>query len=131
MHQLIISLNYDYIIFYFQNIDDSEIKTKLASKPQEPPHLVMFKKEDQLKGIYIIGDTVSIRCQGTSVLSAVTQLLAAYYVFDIDYPKCYAMLLGFMQTFVLKEPFTYETSKKFKFFVKKFRPIFDSVEIGK
>lgn len=117
------------IIEVHDNVDDSGVKSKLASKPLEPPHLVLFKKEGQLKGVYIIGDAVSIQCQGTSVISAVTQLLATHYVFDIDYPKCYAMLLGFLQTFVLKEPFSYETSKKYKFFVRKFRPVFDSIKI--
>ncbi|CAG2241445.1 unnamed protein product [Mytilus edulis] len=109
-----------------ENIEDDDVKNKLKSKEMTPPHLVIFKSESKKLAIYIVGDSIHITCQGSSVTSAITQLLAIYYVFDIDYPKCYAMVLGLLQIFVMNEAFTYETSKKFKFFAKKFRTVFDS-----
>lgn len=73
-------------------MEDSNIQAKLASKEGCSPHLKVFKRNSSITGIYIVGDSRHIRCQGSSVTSAVLQLIALYYVFDIDYPKCYAMV---------------------------------------
>ncbi|CAC5375782.1 unnamed protein product [Mytilus coruscus] len=114
------------IIKIYENIEDDDVKNKLKSKEMTPPHLVIFKSESKKLAIYIVGDSIHISSQGSTVTSVITQLLAIYYVFDIDYPKCYAMVLGLLQIFVMNEAFTYETSKKFKFYAKKFRTVFDS-----
>ncbi|CAG2216096.1 unnamed protein product [Mytilus edulis] len=103
------------IIKIYENIEDDDVKNKLKSKEMTPPHLVIFKSESKKLAIYIVGDSIHITCQGSSVTSAITQLLAIYYVFDIDYPKCYAMVLGLLQIFVMNEAFTYETSKNLSF----------------
>ena len=92
---------------------------KLATKEMDPPHIVLFRQSNEIKGMYIVGDECKIRCQGSSVTSAVLEIITLYYNFNIDYPKCFAMVLGIIQQCCLGEPYTYQTSKKFKFFLKK------------
>lgn len=68
-----------------------------------------FRRNATIAAVYIVRDETTIKYQGSSTTAAVLQLIALYYIFYIDYPKCYAMLIGFLQSFVINEPFSYET----------------------
>ena len=97
----------------------------LKSSQGAAPKLILFRDDGQSIGAYISGDETAIRCYGDCLMVMMLQLLAVYYVFDLDYPKANAMFLGLLQQFVLDEPFTKESSKKFKFFAKKMRSFFN------
>ena len=43
-------------------------------------------------------------------MAGILKLLAVYYIFDIDYPKPYSMVLGILQTHVLEELFPNKTT---------------------
>lgn len=87
----------------------------------------MFQDEPEapFSGAYIVGDEVQITCYNICIMVHMLQLLGVYYIFDLDYPKQYAMFLGVLQQFVLNEQFTRESSKRFTFFCKKLRPVFE------
>ena len=46
------------------------------------------------------------------VLLAVLTLLPAYYVFNINYPRQYAMIMALLQTYVLGEEYMGKRKKK-------------------
>ena len=75
---------------------------------------------------FIVGQEAVIK-PGTEDFSAVlTILMAAYYVFDLEYPRMYSQALGFLQTFLFEDPYRLETCKNYKFFLKKVMPFFEA-----
>ena len=74
-----------HILVAFQDIPNKDIDFALTSCDKEPPHLLVLKADGILKGSFVIGDGVHIRCKET-VTYAVVTLLAVYYVFDLEYP---------------------------------------------
>ena len=109
----------------FQNVEKSEIDSALKTATNAPPKLVVLLNEQKILGAYIVGDEVVIKCYGECMMVFLLQLFGVYYIFDLDYPKCFSMFLGFFQQFAFGELYTLESSKKFNFFVKKFRPVFN------
>lgn len=93
----------------------------LKTPERDPLHLVCFLRSGKLTGLYVVGDTVSLRVPRKSVESGVFTVLAAYYVFDVEFPKQYAMFFAILQSFVLNQPYTKQTSKKYAFLLKKLR----------
>ena len=68
--------------------------------------------------MFLVGDTVkSVVDTAGGVLAGILKLIAAYYIFDLDYPPKYLMVMEILQTFVVEEPYKKATSKKYKFFV--------------
>jgi hypothetical protein len=97
-----------------------------------PLHLVVFlTSSGELQGQYIVGDGCAIKVDAQhSTMFGLLALLMCYYVFDINYPQQYAMVLAVLQTFVMEEPYCKETCQRFKFFLKKLRPIFNRIPIS-
>lgn len=57
------------------------------------PHAVIFFSNDTVDSVLILGGGLNfrnVRC--SSIWEAILQLIAAYYVFDIQYPACYGVL---------------------------------------
>ena len=52
------------------------------------------------------------------MITAVYELVAAYYVFNVDYPKIYAMPMAAIQEICLEQPYRFDKSKQYKFFSK-------------
>jgi len=105
------------------------VELESATKSGEPLHIVVFASTDgELESQFIVGDGVriSVPVMGGS-LSAVLKLLVAYYVFDVDYPKPYAMILGILQQLCLEERYTGKFSQKARLFMKKLKKNFDEV----
>ena len=93
----------------------------LKTPAQDPLHLVIFLQNGKLSGIYVVGDTITIGVPGKTVESAVFTLLASYYIFNVDYPRQYAMIFAVLQSLVLEQPYLKPTSKKYAFLVQKLR----------
>lgn len=104
----------------FQNVGDDGVEAALKTAEAEPLHLVVLTVSNNITGVFLIGDTVTIRVP-TDILSAALLLLICYYVFDIDYPRMYANYFSVLQTLAVGEPYLKENSKKCKFFTKKLR----------
>jgi hypothetical protein len=109
------------------------VDKELITADGTPLHLVVFvSTSGALQGQYIVGDGCVIKIESArSTLFSVLCLLLSYYVFDINYPQQYSMLLALLQTFVMEEPYSKETNQKFKFFLKKLRPLFNKTTAGR
>lgn len=76
------------------------------------PRLVVIVHDNTPKEGYLIGFEQIISCTGKDVCSHLVDLIAAYYAWDVSYPKQY-QLLGLLQTELLmdeKSSFTPSTS---------------------
>ena len=75
--------------------------------------LHMFFSEEVLSGAVLAGDNVRVHMPGLTAVQAVLVLVGAYYVFDINYPRPYSQLLGFLQQTVVGQPFSGHKSRGF------------------
>ncbi|XP_048245768.1 uncharacterized protein LOC125377026 [Haliotis rufescens] len=102
-----------------KDVAQSDIMPALKTKVLESPRIVIFMDGDKVQGIFLVGDTVytEVKKEG-GVLAAVIKLIAMYYIFDMEFPKAYAMVMAVFQTIVLQEVYKRETSAKYKHFMK-------------
>ena len=72
--------------------------------------------EEGLRGLLKVKDklppslkvlTMDGSCKVAYVYDALLLLLVPYYVMDLDYPAVYGQLLGFLQQFIIEEPYTF------------------------
>ena len=61
------------------------------------------------------GDVITISVDSDTVEVAVITLIGVYYVFQIEYPRAYCQVLGYLQQLTLAQPYT---GKKIKAFVQ-------------
>ena len=66
-----------------------------------------------MKSVFIVGHNTIVHAT-TSIQYAILALIGVYYILDVTYPKCYAGVLGIMQTYYLgdtrQDTFTKGTS---------------------
>ena len=74
--------------------------------------------ELEMNSHFIVGDTVHTNVQGLSPKQMILALLGFYYIFQLDYPKGYAMVLATLQVLVLEEPYKKKCTRKQLQFVK-------------
>ena len=116
--------------FLLQDIADDNIQQALATKTGTAPYLVAFKnsRDHALTGLFIVAEGVSIMAPvAGGIMGGILKLLIAYYVFDLEYPRQFAMVLGVLQTFLLGEVYKGRSSQKFKFFIERLRLAFNKV----
>jgi len=53
--------------------------------------------------------------------------LGLYYIFDLGYPRPYAMFLALLQVFVAQKPYKGNTSRRYKTFSKKLFTVFSKL----
>ena len=99
------------------------LKLGEAGGAVEAPHLALFIASDVLQGAYVVGSGTHINCNTDTVHGAIMVLLAVYYVCDLEYPRIYSQLLGFLQKYVLQENYIQTTSVKYKMFCKKYEQV--------
>lgn len=63
---------------------------------------------------YIVGDNCKILCKSVETVHIFITLLACYYCFDLSYPCIYSQLLGFLQQFVMYDPYSLGKSSDHK-----------------
>lgn len=69
------------------------------------PHLVIFEDENSLSQVFIAGEDDNLmELPATTIGGAIVYLMAAYYVFNVEYPKPYQPLLYFFQDFIMDKP---------------------------
>ena len=93
-----------FLLIFLQGVPDEHIEEKLKSEEGTPLHIVAFQSDrEELTGIYLLGDSVYIRVDVKgAIIAAVMKLMASYYVFNIDYPRQYSMLMGLFQSEITK-----------------------------
>lgn len=103
----------------------------MKTKPEEPLHILAFTHTNDLIGLFLVGDEVisTVDLKG-GIMTAMLKLLAAYYIFDLEYPRQFSMVMAVLQTFVMEEKYSLETTKKFKFFSKKLSQIMKTVSVS-
>ena len=96
-----------FLLIFLQGVPDEHIEEKLKSEEGTPLHIVAFQSDrEELTGIYLVGHSVYIRVDVKgAIIAAVMKLMASYYVFNIDYPRQYSLLMGLFQIHVMEEPY--------------------------
>lgn len=104
------------LVCLFQDVPFEEVE---VTDECDPPHLLFGidstseEGQDDCKYIYVVGDGIHIKCHDNCT-PAILQLLAVYYVFQLEYPRIYSQLLGLLQTLVTSEPYRGQMSSKYK-----------------
>jgi len=79
---------------------------------------VTFVDGAEIQELFMVGDTFNSQVnKKVDILGALMMLVPIYYIFDLEYPRPYSMLLAMVQTRVMEEPYK-DTSKGFNSFSK-------------
>ncbi|KAF5889459.1 uncharacterized protein DAT39_020841 [Clarias magur] len=108
-----------------KDVVDAEISKELQTKECQAPHIVAFVSSSALTGLFIVADTVHIELDIKDGLSG-----AILYIFDLNYPRTYAMLLAILQKQVMGEPYLHKKSKGFTTFSKILRDKIKEFEVS-
>ena len=101
-----------------------------VTSPGDAPRLVLHIEEDRLEEALIVGDGgVVVFAQASSIIDAVTVLLGVYYLGHLAYPRVYSQALGFLQHYMLGDPFVGPKSSKYRYRIV-IRLLFDFFDIG-
>jgi len=73
----------------------------LWSQRRVSPAFRCSESERRHSRIFIVGDTAVTKVPKTNILSATLLLLVSHYVFDLEYFRFYANLLGVLQTLTI------------------------------
>jgi len=77
----------------------------LSTKAGKEPKLAALLNEDgQCAKLFLISDGQQV-CDADTVMDGLLLLFGLYYMLNLNYPKHYAQLLGFVQVTCLKEDF--------------------------
>ena len=76
----------------------------------------------------IVGDNQTIYLdKKLGVMGAIVVLVGAYYIFDVNYPRQYAMVMAVLQSVVMQQPYGQPCSKRYHFFMKRLLKEIDSL----
>jgi len=89
-----------------EGVPEADIPKHLVTQRSQGPMLVVFMRDDHLELATVVADGIQIETQAGDVLQAFLVLLAAYYVFDLSYPRPYSQLLGLFQQYALLNIYT-------------------------
>ena len=104
------------------DVSDPEKKHLCSSSELSPPRVVIFMDDNKYVDGFIVGDDCKISCKNIeSAGEMFITLLACYYCFDLSYPRIYSQLLGFLQQFVLNDPYSLERSVDHKHFIAQYQ----------
>ena len=104
---------------------NSDQDEDLNSAEKSPPHITATVEKKSLEHVCIIGDGCTIPCEvGDDICDAIILLLGTYYIFDLGYPRIYSQILGFLQQYVLNDPYYLEKSADYKHFVAQYGNLF-------
>ncbi|KAG8188438.1 hypothetical protein JTE90_008005 [Oedothorax gibbosus] len=101
------------IFVHKTDLPEEEIMQNVKSIENSFPQLYIFSNGDELKRTLVAGDTTIVNTRTTDLSEAILVLIAAYYTFSLDYPPCFAQILGLLQNFVVGE--SYEGTKSPKY----------------
>ena len=86
-----------------QDVPDCDVSKLLTTAPLQGPHIVAFVNEAEIQALFVVGDTVLSEVnKKVGILEVLVTLVAIYYIFDLDYPRPYSMLLAMVQAHVIE-----------------------------
>ena len=80
-----------------------------------------------MEHVCIAGDGCTISCESLDMCDIMITLLGTYYTFDLSYPRIFSQILGFLQLYVLNDPYDLEKSADYKHFVAQYENLFKSI----
>ena len=86
-----------------ENIQDEDIEKYLQSKEEETPKIVIFLETDGVEIIHIVGDGIVVETERKDVEYSLVALAAAYYVFDLAFPRELEQFLEFIKHYILED----------------------------
>jgi len=116
---------------WIQDIADGDVSAHLESAPLDAPSIVVFTDGGHIHAIFVVGDGITTELVGKtkSICGALAVLVSLYYIFDLAYPRPYAMFMALLQHFVAQEPFKGETSRGFKTVFKQLDTVFQRTPV--
>ena len=88
-----------------KDVEEEDAAKFLKSTEEEHPRIVVFSKGGQNEIVSIVGDSVVVNVKITGMEYVLVVLLAAYYVFDLAYPRKYSQFLGILQHIAIGDKF--------------------------
>ena len=95
-----------------ENVQDEDIEKFLWTKEEETPKIVIFLDTDGVEIIHIVGDGIVVETERKDVEYSLVALAAAYYVFDLAFPRELEQFFEFIKHYILED----EDKKKKKNF---------------
>lgn len=86
-----------------KDIPDKEIEKNLKTKEEDTPRLVVFMDGDDIEIIYLVGNGTVVNIETKSVAYSLVVLTAAYYVFDLAFPREYEQFLEFIKHYIFMD----------------------------
>ena len=101
-------------LMILDDVPNKELDKKLKTHAEEYPKLAVFVMDKRkIEMIRIIGDGEVIEVNDTGIAGAILLLCITYHVFELNFPRKYNQLLGYIQHQVLKEKYLGKRSLKF------------------
>ena len=114
-----------------QDVPDSDVSKLLTTAPLQGPHIFAFVNDAEIQALFVVGDTVHCEVnKKVGILGALMTLVSIYYIFDLDYPRPYSMLLAVVQMHVMEEPYKKDSSEGFKSFSKSLASALKSLPVN-
>lgn len=108
------------------DISDADKSHLCSSSDLSPPRIVVFMDGNKCVDGYIVGDNCKIRCRNMNNVGVIfITFLACYYCFDFSYPRIYSQFLGFLQQYVMHDPYSHEKSSDHKHFIAQYQSLFE------
>ena len=86
-----------------ENVQDEDIEKYLRSKEEETPKIVIFLDTDGVEMIHIVGDGIVVETERKDVEYSLVALAAAYYVFDLAFPRELEQFLEFIKHYIFED----------------------------
>lgn len=101
------------------DIPEDQLRKKLKTKVDAPMSITLLMVDKKPTLAYLVGGSHHINCNTADVTEAVVLLLGSYYAFHLNYPAIYGQLLGFLQQYILEEPYPFFKGTNFQKFSHK------------
>ena len=86
-----------------ENVQDEDIEKYLQSKEEETPKILLFLDTDGVEIIHIVGDGIVVETERKDVEYSLVALAAAYYVFDLTFPRELEQFLELIKHYILED----------------------------
>jgi hypothetical protein len=75
----------------------------LKTLEKEAPRIIAFQSAQELNGLFIVGDSVCSQvAKDGGLMAAILELICAYYVFDVTYPRPFTNLRAMYRNMLLR-----------------------------
>ena len=86
-----------------KNVQDNDLEKTLKSKEEETPKLVFFTDAETIELIHLVGDGEVVVVENKSIEYSLVLLTAAYYVYDLAFPRENEQFLEFIKHCIFED----------------------------